>query len=106
MDIMRNSIFGFFAKKNRGIPKMENPPEPKMDMGRRGWEEDVYDPMTIKDSVEISLRNTKWNIESLENKIKQTEIYLDSWQKCLDSELKQLENYKIQKERFEEFLNK
>lgn len=101
---MRNSILVFFARK-KGIPKMENPPEPKMDFGRRGWEEDVYDPMTIKDSVEISLRNTKWNIESSENKIEQTKKYLESWQKCLDSELKQLENYNIQKQRFEEFLN-
>jgi hypothetical protein len=41
----------------------------------------------------------------LENKIEQTKKYLESWQKCLDSELKQLENYNIQKQRFEEFLN-
>ena len=102
---MRNLISKLFSKKNTGVPKMENPPEPKLDMGKRGWEEDIYDPMTIKDSVQISLRNTKWNIESLENKIEQTKKYLDSWQKCLDSELKQLENYNIQKQRFEDFLN-
>lgn len=100
---MRNSIFGFFAKKNTGVPKMENLPNPPNN--QKGWEEEVYDPMTIEDSVKISLRNTKWNIESLENKIQKTKQYLESWQKQLDSELKQLENYKIQKERFEDFLN-
>lgn len=99
---MRNSIFGFFATKKGVVPKMENKPE--MPIRQHGWEEEVYDPMTIRDSVEISLRNTKWSIESLENKIEKTKKYLDSWQKQLNSELQQLENYKIQKERFEDFL--
>ena len=100
---MRNSIFAFFAKKKTGVPKMENMTPPPI--RNHGWEQEVYDPMTIRDSVEISLRNTKWQMQSLEDKIEKTKKYLDSWQKQLDSELQQLENYKIQKERFEEFLN-
>lgn len=100
---MLNKIFTLFAKKETGVPKMENLPNPPI--RKHGWEEEVYDPMTIRDSVEISLRNTNWHITSLQDRIEQTKKYLDSWQKQLDTELKQLENYKIQKERFEDFLS-